>query len=75
MKAGRLLCLFLNISLTLQTVTRFYERFGERVSVMNSKLSAGERYDQYLRAKRGEIDIVVRPPLGAFYAVSQTPGQ
>lgn len=54
------------ISLTLQTVTRFYERFGERVSVMNSKLSAGERYDQYLRAKRGEIDIVVGPRSALF---------
>lgn len=54
------------ISLTLQTVSRFYKRFGDRVSVMNSKLSSGERYDQYLRAKRGDIDIVVGPRSALF---------
>lgn len=54
------------ISLTLQTVSRFYKRFGDRVSVMNSRLSSGERYDQYLRAKRGDIDIVVGPRSALF---------
>ena len=44
------------IALTYQTVMRFYGRFGERVSIMNSRLSKGERYDQFLRAKNGEID-------------------
>ena len=45
------------IALTYQTVMRFYNRFGDRVSIMNSRLSQGERYDQYERAKAGEIDI------------------
>ncbi len=54
------------IALTLQTVSRFYGRFGDRVSVMNSKLSDGERYDQYLRAKRGDIDVVVGPRSALF---------
>lgn len=54
------------ISLSLQTVSRFYGRFGNRVSIMNSKLSEGEKYDQYLRAKRGDIDIVVGPRSALF---------
>ncbi|MBR2409855.1 MAG: primosomal protein N' [Lachnospiraceae bacterium] len=49
------------ISLTFQTVRRFYERFGERVSVLHSRLSAGERYDQYVRASKGEIDVMIGP--------------
>ncbi len=41
------------IALTYQTVMRFYKRFGERMSIMNSKMSSGERYDQMMRAKEG----------------------
>ena len=44
------------IALTYQTVMRFYRTFGGRVSIMNSRLSAGERYDQMMRAKKGEIE-------------------
>lgn len=47
------------ISLTYQTVMRFYRRFGNRICVMHSKLSAGERFDQFERAKRGETDIMI----------------
>ena len=54
------------ISLTFQTVRRFYERFGERVSVLHSKLSAGERYDQYMRAKEGTIDVMIGPRSALF---------
>lgn len=54
------------IALTLQTVSRFYAHFGDRVSVMNSRLSKGERYDQYLRAKRGDVDIIVGPRSALF---------
>ncbi len=54
------------IALTYQTVMRFYSRFGERVSILNSRLSAGERYDQYLRAKNGDIDIVIGPRSALF---------
>lgn len=49
------------IALTYQTVTRFYERFSDRVSIMNSRMSAGERYDQSERAKQGDIDIMIGP--------------
>lgn len=54
------------IALTYQTLIRFYQRFGERVSVMNSKLSPGERSDQYERARRGEIDIIIGPRSALF---------
>lgn len=54
------------IALTYQTLLRFYRRFGERVSVMNSTLSPGEKYDQCERAKNGEIDIIIGPRSALF---------
>lgn len=54
------------IALTYQTVKRFYQRFGSRVSIMNSKLSQGERYDQMLRARDGEVDIMIGPRSALF---------
>ena len=54
------------IALTFQTVMRFYNRFGDKVSIMNSRLSPGERYDQYLRAKNGDIDIMIGPRSALF---------
>ncbi|MDE6893696.1 MAG: primosomal protein N' [Lachnospiraceae bacterium] len=54
------------IALTYQTLLRFYKRFGDRVSVMNSTLSAGEKYDQYERAKKGEIDVIIGPRSALF---------
>ncbi|MCM1106688.1 MAG: primosomal protein N' [Blautia sp.] len=54
------------IALTYQTVMRFYNRFGKRVSVMNSRLSAGERFDQFERAKAGDIDIMIGPRSALF---------
>lgn len=54
------------ISLTFQTVQRFYNRFGNRVSIMNSRLSKGERYDQWTRAKNGEIDVMIGPRSALF---------
>ena len=54
------------IALTYQTVMRFYNRFGDRVSIMNSRLSQGERYDQFERAKAGDIDIMIGPRSALF---------
>lgn len=54
------------IALTYQTVMRFYRNFGDRVSIMNSRLSAGERYDQMLRAKEGRIDVMIGPRSALF---------
>lgn len=54
------------IALTYQTLLRFYKRFGDRVSVINSMLSAGEKYDQIERAKAGEIDVMIGPRSALF---------
>ena len=54
------------IALTYQTLLRFYRRFGSRVSVMNSTLSPGEKYDQCERAKKGEIDVIIGPRSALF---------
>lgn len=54
------------IALTFQTVRRFYERFGDRVSILHSRLSPGERYDQLERAKNGELDIMIGPRSALF---------
>ena len=54
------------IALTYQTVLRFYNRFGDRVSILNSRMSPGERYDQFLRAKNGEIDVMIGPRSALF---------
>ncbi len=54
------------IALTYQTVYRFQARFGDRISIMNSRMSDGERYDQYERARRGDVDIVVGPRSALF---------
>ena len=47
------------ISLTPQTVGRFRARFGDEVAVLHSRLSAGERFDQWDTLRRGEAHIVV----------------
>ncbi len=54
------------ISLTYQTIKRFYRRFGSIVSIINSKLSKGEKYDQFERAKKGDIKIMIGPRSALF---------
>lgn len=66
-KRGRqAIVLIPEIALTYQTLLRFYRRFGDRVSVMNSTLSPGEKYDQCERAKKGEIDVIIGPRSALF---------
>jgi primosomal protein N' (replication factor Y) (superfamily II helicase) len=47
------------ISLTPQMVERFKGRFGKKVAVMHSALSAGEKYDEWRRIHRKEVQVVV----------------
>ena len=71
-KAGRQAIVMIpEISLTYQTVKRFSDVFGNRVSIINSKLSAGERYDQFERAKKGDIDIMIGPRSALFTPFSK----
>ena len=57
------------ISLTPQTAARFVGRFGERVALLHSRLSDGERYDQWHRIQKGEADIVIGPRSAIFAPV------
>ena len=66
-RAGRqAIFLIPEIALTYQMVLRFYQRFGDRVSILNSRLSAGERSDQMERVKRGEVDVMIGPRSALF---------
>lgn len=56
---NQVIVLIPEIALTYQTVLRFYQRFGGRICVMHSRLSAGERYSQFERARLGECDIMI----------------
>ena len=65
-RGKQVIVLIPEIALTYQTVMRFYHRFGERVSFINSTLSKGEKYDQHMRAKKGEIDVIIGPRSALF---------
>ena len=54
------------ISLTWQTVGRFKERFGDRVSIINSRMSKGEKYDEFKKCAGGEVDVVIGPRSALF---------
>ncbi len=59
------------ISLTPQTVDRFISRFGEeKIAVLHSKLSVGERYDQWHKIKKGKAKIVIGARSSIFAPVS-----
>lgn len=47
------------ISLTPQMIERFKGRFGKNVALFHSKLSQGERFDEWYRIKKGEARLVV----------------
>lgn len=47
------------IALTWQSVAMFSARFGERLAVIHSALSGGERFDTYRKIKRGDCDVVL----------------
>ena len=65
-KGRQAIVLIPEIALTFQTVQRFYHRFGDTVSIMNSRMSKGERYDQFLRAQRGDISVMIGPRSALF---------
>lgn len=54
------------ISLTYQTVRRFYEYFGNQVSILHSRLSRGERYDQMQQAREGLVKVMIGPRSALF---------
>ena len=54
------------IALTPQLASRFLSRFGDAVSVTHSRLSMGERVEQWRRARAGEISVVIGPRSALF---------
>ena len=54
------------ISLTYQNLQRFYKRFGEKVAVMHSKLTDGEKYEQFTKAREGAVSIMIGPRSALF---------
>jgi primosomal protein N' (replication factor Y) len=54
------------ISLTPVFAARLKQRFGERIAILHSNLSASERYDQWWRAHRGEVDVAIGPRSALF---------
>jgi len=61
------------IALTAQVVARFIARFGDRVALLHSALSAGERYDEWRRVLDGAADVVVGSR-SALFAPLARPG-
>lgn len=60
LKSGKsVIMLVPEISLTPQMIERFKGRFGVNVALFHSKLSQGERFDEWFRVKRGEVRLVV----------------
>lgn len=54
------------IALTFQTVSRFYRKFGEKVTILNSKMTPGERFDQMQRARKAEVSVCIGPRSALF---------
>ncbi len=54
------------IALTYQNVARFKQHFKDRVAVINSKQSKGEKYREFERARNGEVDVVIGPRSALF---------
>lgn len=65
-RGRQVIVLIPEIALTWQTLSRFVRHFGERVSVMHSMLSKGEKFDHFERARKGEIDVIVGPRSALF---------
>ena len=54
------------IALTYQNVARFKQHFGNRVAVINSKQSKGEKYREFMRASEQSVDVVIGPRSALF---------
>jgi primosomal protein N' (replication factor Y) len=65
-EGGSAIVLVPEISLTPQTVGRFRSRFGDLVAVLHSRLSAGERYDQWDRMRCGDARVAIGPRSALF---------
>ena len=58
------------IALTVQLVTRFQNHFGNDVAILHSRLSAGEKYDEWRKIERDEVSIVIGARSAVFAPLS-----
>ncbi len=68
-KGKGVILLLPEIALTPQSVSIFCARYGQRVAVIHSALSAGERYDAYCRIRDGQADVVIGTRSAVFSPV------
>lgn len=66
-KSGRqAIVLIPEIALTYQNVARFRQHFGDRVALINSKQSKGEKYQEFMKAQNHEVDVIIGPRSALF---------
>ncbi|EHI55861.1 hypothetical protein HMPREF9333_00904 [Johnsonella ignava ATCC 51276] len=65
-KKRQAIVLIPEISLTYQTVRRFVNVFGKRIAIMNSSMSASQRYGQFMLAEKKQADIIIGPRSALF---------
>ncbi|MDD2433547.1 MAG: primosomal protein N', partial [Clostridia bacterium] len=65
-KGKQVLYLVPEISLTPQIVSLLVEVFGEKVAILHSALSAGERYEQWIKIRDGQARVVLGPRSAVF---------
>ncbi len=54
------------IGLTYQNLARFRQHFGNRVAVINSRQSKGEKYEEFMKAKKHDVDVIIGPRSALF---------
>jgi primosomal protein N' (replication factor Y) len=69
-RGGQAIILVPEIALTPQTVRRFLARFPGQVGLIHSKLSEGERYDTWRRARAGLLKVIIGPRSALFAPLS-----
>ena len=65
-KGKQAIVLIPEIALTYQTVLRFYKKFGDRISVIHSRLTPAQKHDQLEKARRKDVDIIIGPRSALF---------
>ena len=72
LRAGRgVIVLVPEIGLTPQIVSRFADRFGDTVAVLHSRLSAGERHDEWTRLRSGAARVCIGPRSAVFAPIER----
>ena len=65
-RGDQVILLIPEISLTYQTVRCVSTRFQGRVAILNSRMSIGERFEQYTKCERGEVNVLIGPRSAVF---------